>query len=182
MARPVRLFVSCSPDLAAEREVVGQVLGNLPVSVGWEVQYTPLPGEGGQTAILSVAESDLFLTLLGQDFAAPMGAEWADAMRYGRSVLAYRKTMLHSPSARMHLRESEAAWQDFDTPDKLRAMLSRRLAQALLDRGEHFGLHLSEVEGLLKLLSAGEEQGVVEEDHTRSGAGRGGVILGRGNI
>ena len=182
MARPVRLFVSSSPDLMAEREIVGQVLAGLPISVGWEVQYTPLPGEVRQTALLSVAECDLFLTLLGQDFAAPMGAEWADARRHGRSVLAYRKGTLHSPSAQMHLRDSKVAWQDFDTLEKLRAPLTRQLAQMLLDRGEYFGLHLPEVEGLLELLKTKEDAGPGEEDQPRTGAGRGGVILGRGNI
>ncbi len=34
MARPIRLFVSSSPDLAAEREALGQAVAELPVSVG----------------------------------------------------------------------------------------------------------------------------------------------------
>ncbi len=35
MPRPIRLFVSCSPDLAAEREMLGRLVASLPVAVGW---------------------------------------------------------------------------------------------------------------------------------------------------
>jgi hypothetical protein len=39
------IFVSAGPDLEIEREVVGKAIAALPVSVGWVIKYTPLPGE-----------------------------------------------------------------------------------------------------------------------------------------
>lgn len=180
MARPVRIFVSCSPNLAVEREIVGQVIATLPISVGWEVHYTPLPGENSNVSFERIAQSDMFLTLLGHDFAAPMGFEWSEALRLNQLPLAYRKNAAHAPSAQMHLRESRVSWRDFQTAPELREMLTQRLAQILLDRGEHFGLHLSEVEGLLVLLRS--EDKASPEAESRTGAGRSGIILGRGNL
>jgi hypothetical protein len=180
VARPIHIYVSCSPNLGAEREVVGQVVATLPVSVGWEVGYTPLPGENSNLGLGSIAQADVFLTLLGHDFAAPMGAEWSEALRNGIKPQVYRKDSAHSPSAQMHLRESKVPWQDFQTSDELRGMLTQRLARTLLDTGERFGLHVSEVEALLALLQSQEEASPEEE--SRTGAGHGGIIFGRGNL
>ncbi len=184
MPRPIRLFVSCSPDLAAEREMLGRLIAALPVSLGWDVAYTPLPGERPRPGLISVADSDIFLVLLGHDFAAPMGVEWADAALRERSRFAFRKNGLNSPSAQLHLRETRAhvAWEAFDGPDDLRQKLTPLLAQLLLDRGEYFGLQLSEVDGLLAVVKAARDEEPPEEEDTRRGAGRGGVILGRGNL
>jgi hypothetical protein len=180
MARPIHLFVSCSPNLAVEREIIGQVVATLPISVGWEVGYTPMSGENSNLGIESIAQCDVFLTLLGHDFAAPMGSEWSEALRCNIKPVAYRKNATHSPSAQMHLRESRVPWQDFQTSEELRGMLTPRLARMLLDRGERFGLHLSEVEGLLALLQSSD--GALSEEESRTGAGHGGIILGRGSL
>jgi hypothetical protein len=186
MPRPIRLFVSCSPDLAAEREMLGRLIAALPVSVGWDVAYTPLPGGFQQPGLITIADSDLLLVLLGHDFAAPMGVEWATAMRLERPLLAFRKNVMNSPSAQLHLRETRRsiAWEEFDTPEDLRRKLTPRLAQLLLDRGEYFGLQLPEVEGLLALARTAADPPSAPQaaDDTRRGAGRGGVILGRGNL
>jgi len=37
MAKRVRLFVSAGPDLEAEREIIGQAVARLPVSLGWTI-------------------------------------------------------------------------------------------------------------------------------------------------
>jgi len=71
MTEPIRLFVSSSPELAPEREALGQNVAELPVSVGWEIKHTPRPGEGVDEALDFLARSDLFLLVLGADFAAP---------------------------------------------------------------------------------------------------------------
>jgi hypothetical protein len=178
MARPIHLFVSSSPDLAPEREVLGQAVAELPVSVGWEIKHTPRAGEDAFEALDFVASCDLYLVLLGADFAAPMGVEWERALDAGRTPLAYRKNVLNSPSAQTLLRCSEVVWTTFESAQELRSHASQALAQAILDRGEQFGLHLQDVEALLALVKSEEE---TPADLTRrQGAERGGVILGRG--
>jgi hypothetical protein len=179
MARPIRLFVSISPGLAPEREALGQAVAELPISVGWEIKYTPSPGEDAREALDFVARCDLYLVVLGTDFAAPMGPEWRGALGAGAPVLAYRKRVLHSPSAQTLLRESDVAWTEFESSRELKAQVSRAVARAVLDRGEQFGLHMDDVEPLLALVGTEEVEKLAGPDRRR-GAGQGGVILGRG--
>ena len=178
MAGPIRLFVSSSPDLAQERESLGQAVAELPISVGSEIKHTPRPGEDAGEAVAFLERCDLYLVVLGADFAAPMGLEWLRAQGTAKPVLAYRKRVLHSPSAQKLLREWDVAWKEFDSPQELKAHATQALAQAVLDRGEQFGLHVDDVEGLLALVEAEEEETPAEPDRRR-GAGRGAVILGQ---
>jgi len=179
MTEPIRLFVSSSPDLAPEREALGQAVAELPVSVGWEIKHTPRPGEGVDEALDFLEGCDLFLVVLGADFAAPMGLEWRTALSGGKRALAFRKRVLYSPSAQRLLGEWDVAWTAFEAPRELKAHATQALARVLLDRGEEFGLHLDDVEGLMGLVKAEEEEASEEPDRRR-GAGRGGVIFGRG--
>jgi len=179
MSRPIQLFISSSPDLAPEREALGQAVAELPVSVGWEIKHTPRPGEDTREPLAFVERCDLYLVVLGADFAAPMGLEWQQARSAGKPLLAYRKRVLRSPSAQTLLRQPDVVWTEFESPQELKAHATRALTQAVLDRGEQVGLHLDDVQSLLALVKAEEEKTSVEPDRRR-GAGRGGVILGRG--
>jgi hypothetical protein len=157
---------------------LGQAVAELPVSLGLEIKHTPDAGGEVQQALAFIAHCHVYLMVLGADFAAPMGLEWERALKTNRLVLAYRKDGRHSPSARSLLRRSQVAWTEFQSPRELKGRVTRALAQLLLDRGERFGLHLKDVEGLL--LEAVQEKEETPVDPTRHhGAGHGGVILGR---
>jgi hypothetical protein len=177
MARPVRLFVCSSPDLAAEREALGQVAAELPINVGWEIKHTPGPLDDSAEALAFLDSCDLFVLILGSDFAAPMGLEYQRAQGAGMPFMAYRRRAMVSPSAKSLLRQSHLDWSGFDDTAQFRVLVKAHLGRAILDRAEYFGLRLPEVEALLAEL---EEDGTedVDEPDTRRGAERGGVILG----
>ncbi|HHS96547.1 MAG TPA: hypothetical protein ENK08_01385 [Chloroflexi bacterium] len=181
MDRVIRLYVSSSPDLEAEREALGRAVAALPVSLGWEIRHTPLTGEPEGDSLSFVASCDLFVVLLGADFAAPMGSEWQEARRHRRATLAFSKRVSRSPSALWAFYQKGVEWQLFASPAELERLLLRRLARALLDHGERLGLNLKDVERLVALLEeeAEEETGGTKEPDRRSGAGRSGIILGR---
>jgi hypothetical protein len=178
MPRSIQLFVSSSPDLAPEREALGQAVAELPISSGWEIKHTPRPDEDVSAVFDFVQDCDLFVLILGADFAAPMGVEWQQARDTHRSMLAYRKRVLHSPSAQQLLRESHLSWTGFESPQDFKGHLNQALAQTLLDGSEQFGLHLGDVEALLKLIQSDDEE-ISDAPDRRRGAGRGGVILDR---
>lgn len=178
MPRSIHLFVSSSPNLAPEREALGQAVAELPVSSGWEIKHTPRPDEDVSVVFDFIQHCDLFVLILGADFAAPMGVEWQQARGTRRSVLAYRKRVLHSPSAQQLLRESHLSWTEFESPQDFKGHLNLALAQMLLDGSEQFGLHLGDVEALLKLIQSDEDDTSNEPDRRR-GAGRSGVIFDR---
>lgn len=175
----IRLFASSSPDLAAEREALGQAVAELPISVGFEIMHTR-PGEAADIgeALAFIEQCDLYVIVLGADFAAPMGIEWQRAQDALKPTLAYAKRELHSPSAQKLLREAGIAWTSFESPQALKAHATQALAQLLLDRGESFGLHVDDIDGLLTVLGKKDEEPSDKPDR-REGAGRGGIILGR---
>lgn len=178
MTRQIRLFASSSPDLAPEREALGQAVAELPISAGWKIKHTPKPNEDVQGCLDFIRRCDLFILILGADFAAPMGLEWQEVRGTGKPVLAYRKRVLRSPSAQQMLRESRLAWREIESAQELKAHVIRDLAQTLLDRSERFGFDLGDVEGLLGLVQVEDEVAPGEPDRRR-GAGRGAVILDR---
>lgn len=182
MPRPIRLYVSSSPDLGMEREALGRAVAWLPVATGWEIRHTPGPGEPMTGILPFIASCDVYVVLLGADFAAPMGNEWREALSSGHPMLAFCKEGLHSPSAQWVLSQKEARWEFFPSAVELEPLLTRRLARVLLDHGERMGLHLGDVEGLLSLLTEEKEPERPREPDRRRGAGRSGVIVGREGV
>ncbi|MFL7794964.1 MAG: hypothetical protein AB8I69_22680 [Anaerolineae bacterium] len=179
MPGPLYLFVSSSPDLAAEREALGQAAAELPISVGFEIMHTR-PGEAADTgeALVFIERCDLHVIVLGADSAAPMGIEWQRAQDARKPTLAYAKHEMHSPSAQKLLRETSVAWTPFESPQELKTHATQTLAQLLLDQGEAFGLHVNDIDGLLAVLGKKDEEPPDKPDR-RKGASRGGIILGR---
>lgn len=60
ISRPIRLFVSRSPGLAPEREIVGRLVADLPIEVGWEIKHTVGPGEDDREALSFVERCDFY--------------------------------------------------------------------------------------------------------------------------
>jgi hypothetical protein len=63
------------------------------------------------------------------------------------------------------------AWTEFQSTGGLEARVTRALARVLLERGEQFGLHLDDVEGLLTEV-AQEKEAISEEPERRKGVSR----------
>lgn len=181
MPGAIRLFVSSSPELQMEREAIGQIVATLPLLHGWQIDHTPLPGEAAADDLARVAACDLYVAVLGHDFAAPMGAELRQALLVGRQPLAYHRRCMGSPSSQDAVRRSDVEWRTFNSLDAFRARVRRDLLQALIRQASTLGLVLGELERLLA--SAEEEVERLEVAHAegrRHGeAGRSGVILGR---
>jgi hypothetical protein len=180
MTRPIRLFVSSSPDVEEEREAVGRAAAELPVSTGWVIKHTARAGEDLGEVLTFIERCDVYVVVLGADFAAPMGLEWEHALRADRPPWTYRKRGLHSPSARKLLQRSKQTWTDFQSPGEFKGHVTKALVKLLLDHGERFGLKLGDVEVLMamtkKPLTAESE-----EPDRRRGAGESGVILSNGD-
>lgn len=178
MTRSLKLFISSSPELTNEREALGQAAAELPVSFGWQIQHTPRAGQDALNWLAFIEVCDLFLIILGSDYAAPMGLEWEQASRGRRPFFAYRKNVLHSPSAQTLLRQPAVSWTEFDSATELKSLFSRAMAEFLLERTGQFPLQLDDVERLLAEGDKTQEEGVAEPDR-REGAGDSGIILSR---
>jgi len=187
MAGRVYLFVSATPDLEPEREIVGQAVARLPVSIGWEIKRTPRRGEPLQPALEAVAACDIYLFLLGQDITAPAGVEWDIARRSGKKPLAFLKDVLHTPAAQVFIREARVTWTHFASDEELMDLVQVALAEHLLERELEYGLSVVEHEALSALLQKREEEeGPLAEvspiEGRPGGAAGGGVILGPSDL
>ncbi|WP_376793242.1 hypothetical protein [Thermoflexus sp.] len=179
MAEPIRLFVTSSPELEAEREVVGQVVARLPVRLGWEIRHTPRPGEALAPALEAVEAAHLYVFILGMDYSAPMGLEWTRALRARKRMLVFVKDTAHSPAAALWLSEQGEGIEHtvFDSLATFRHAFERQLIRALLDLAETLHLHLDEVEGLAARMKELEEA-APEAPAVARGAERSAIILG----
>jgi len=180
MSKPIHLCVSSSPELQGERATVGQVVAGLPLTIGWRIDHTPMPGEFSRDPGTRVAECDLYALILGHDFAAPMGLELRRALDRGLEPMAFWKRCNCSPSARDALRQLGSEWHIFASLGQLRTAFLRRIVHALLQRGTRLGLHVEDVERLVEQRNLWEGDKVVPGETDSLGeAGAGGVILGR---
>lgn len=187
MRGPIQLYVSSSSELSAEREAIGQIVAGLPVTLGWQINHTPLPGsvDGGLGFVelgARVAACDLYSLILGQDFDAPMGFELRSFLETSRRPLgAYRKECNRSPSAQDAVRTLDVSWQSFSSLTGFSTRFRRDLLRGLLEAGPALGLDLTDVEQLLK----GQEPEGLEgsrdsgDASRQGGADRSGRILGR---
>jgi hypothetical protein len=196
MSGPIHLYVSISSDLSAEREAIGQIVAALPMTLGWQISYTPLSSSPAQetSAMLGIAELgmrieefDLYALVLGQDLTAPMGFEVQSALARGRRpkggghfLGAYRKECTRSPSARDAVRTLEVSWQSYSSLTAFETVFRRDLLRTLLDAGPSLGLLLVDVALLIKSQQAeDEEPRAVDRDVAQDPAGLSGRILGR---
>lgn len=179
MSGPIHLFISSSPELDAEREVASRAIAALPLTIGWRIGHTPLGGQG-DGGDFRVEQCDLYVLILGQDFAAPMGYELRQAVASGKRPLAYRKNAGRSPSAQDAVRRLDLEWREFATPQELRSSFERELVRAMLQRAGQLDLDMNEVERLSELAQEAERKETENQSGGRRGeAGRSGVILGR---
>jgi hypothetical protein len=182
MPKPIHLYVSSSPDLAVEREIVAQVVAALPLTIGWRIGHTPLPGQLESPDAIHVEEADLYAVILGHDYAAPMGQELRLVLGLGRAPFAaYRGEYTPSPSAQDAVRTLDLTWHRYSSPGGFRSMFRRDLHQAVLEQAPALGLHLGEVRRLLQRSDEAEaaREDPQQVDRQREDAGRSGSILGR---
>ena len=172
-----RLYVSISPDLGHEREVMGRAVAGLPVDVGWEVSYTPGPTDRNPVDPMTAAAADVYVLALGADIRAPMGVEWTAARRARLTPLALLKEVSRTPAAQEFVKTGDIAWVSFKLASEVTPKLQLCLYQAILDRAARFQLTTPEWSTLQEFVKGLQEKPTSPAEDTRQGAGQGGVIF-----
>ncbi len=182
MRRSVRLYVSASADLEAERDLVGRLVAGLPVTLGWEIGRAPLPGHEQDEVTVHVAphDCDLYLFMLGRDITAPAGIEWDAAHDVQHPILALLKNVPRTPAGLVFQRLGIGEWVRYSTRAEFERLVRAWLVRCLLDGQDRFGLVLTEVEALIVLasrLAREVESAPVPTGDAERSAGGAGVIL-----
>jgi hypothetical protein len=197
MTSRLNVFISAGPDLELEREVVGKSIASLPVSVGWTIKHTPLPGEAPDPSMEAVATCDFYALLLGADITAPVGAELDVARRASKRIFAFLSEVSRTPAAYVFCRRLPEEWLRFSGERELRRLFQKTLVDQILERPESYGMTLVDWEALSALSSeladeaSHREEGDITPRHGGAGSdavivapGRdlpsGGMLIGRG--
>jgi hypothetical protein len=182
MAERLRLFVSAGPDLEAEREIIGQAVARLPVSLGWTIKRTPKRGEPLAPALEAVRACDVYVLLLGTDIRAPVGLELLTAQRARKTILAFLKEeTIRTPAARIFIRDAQVSWTPFSNGQQLETLIQKALAQRILERAESYAISPVEWETLSALVEQSSPKETAEQEPIEAGgAGGGGVIIAPG--
>jgi hypothetical protein len=183
MAERLRLFVSAGPDLQAEREIVGQAVARLPVSLGWTIKCTPKLGESLAPALEAVQACDFYVLLISMDIRAPVGLELITARRAWKIILAFLKEDApRTPAARVFIRDAQVNWMPFRSGQELETLIQKALAQRILERAESYSISPVEWKTLSALVEQPSYKEMVEQEPGEaSGAGSGGVIIAPGH-
>ncbi len=176
MAHQILLYISAGPDLAAEREVVGRAVTEIPLDLGWRIFQTP--GSGRSVDREAVELADLHFFLLGGDIRAPVGYEWSIARKAGRRPIPLLKTgVSRTPAGLDQVRYIgfQAHWFPFQQASDLRWRVLRLLSAYIFFRASELELSLVELQTLTAWRKTLYARPVDEE--TVGGAGEGGVVL-----
>jgi len=172
------IYVSASPEMDAECELVGQLLADMPRSVEWRIRRTPVHGEHENPDLDGLCASQFYLILLGMDITAPIGVEWLAAQDAGLTTFAFRKvSRVPSPAAAFFAHNSAAAWRPYRTPQEFIQRFERELIARLIEGTPGYGLALADIEELSERLEAPDSDVGGSGGEERRGAGGGGVIL-----
>ena len=181
MAKRLRLFISAGPDLEAEREIIGQAVARLPVSLGWSIKRTPKRGDPLAPALEAVRDCDVYVLLLGTDIRAPVGLELITAQQAGKTVLAFLKEETsRTPAARVFIRDAGLSWAPFRNGQELEALIQKALARRILEHAESYAISPVEWETLSALVEETNYEETKPEHPEASGAAGGGVIISPG--
>lgn len=182
MAERLRLFVSAGPDLEAEREIIGQAVARLPVSLGWTIKRTPKRGEPLPPALEAVRACDFYVLLLSTDIRAPVGLELITAHRARKTILAFLKEeTARTPAARVFIRDAQVSWTPFHSGQELEILIQKALARRILEDAEIYAISPVEWETLSALVEQPSYKEMDKQGPEESGgAGGGGVIIAPG--
>lgn len=175
MAETLRLFVSATRDLEAERAIIGRAIARLPVEIGIEIRRTPFTGAPYEDIYELIANVDRVFFLMGEDITAPAGMEWYIAWKLERSIIPLRRGNRHTPAALEFMRGLPAQWLNFRNGADLARLITLEMARILNHPKNRYGLTLTELEKLHLFAARVERQGVqVSND---AGGAQGGAVL-----
>ncbi|MEZ4708413.1 MAG: hypothetical protein R3A44_14470 [Caldilineaceae bacterium] len=182
MAETLRIFVSATGDMEAERAVIGRALAELPVKIRAEIRRTPLEGAKYDDMWELIGNVDRVYFLLGSDITAPAGAEWQLALQLERSLLPLRAAHVRlTPAGQEFIHKNPfIRWHDFDSAAELAQMVTLDLLEMLNHRTNRYGLSITELETLRlhrERLQQRAASRAARMAHEPGGAEGGGVII-----
>ncbi len=175
------LYISATPDLELEREMLAKAITEIPTSLGWHLGQTP-KGDW-EVDWDAVARADLHILILGSDIKAPIGLEWQTARRWGHLPILYEKDVAQTQAAQAFRRDLSryGEWHSYSEAVELRRDVLDRITHHLLVNSQDYGLPIAELERLQQwrksLRKKGKSNAKPENTPTLHGGADAGAII-----
>lgn len=171
MVDTVKLYISAANDLLDERELIGHIVTEIPVTLGWQINHTPTGNKIVDEEL--ILDADLHLLIFGEDIRAPIGYEWHLSRTTGRKPPFLIKE--HTPrtiAGGDFLKRISSYPQllHYSTLAEFRNIVLTNIGQHIIKHTDHFALKTLEFEEISKFIEGLEEiepnilDNVTEED------------------
>jgi hypothetical protein len=140
MVDDIKVYISASPELESERDLLGRLIAEIPVTLGWRIVQTPTKGEPMDKEAIETA--DIHVLVLGSDIRAPVGYEWLVARRSARSPWLFLKQgILRTTAAQdfIHRVGDPGEWRLFKMVETCK-MVEEMIAEAILERSNLYAV------------------------------------------
>ncbi len=158
MADIFKLYISTASDLLAERDLLSRSVTEIPVSLIWQINFSPI-GEKKVDEEL-IQDADVHILILGTDIRAPIGYEWHLSRHLGRRPLFFRKKGISRTLAAQTFYRSFSNygnWCIFESLASLRFQALKHITQTILDKTAYFDLKQVEFESLSSFIDELDE-------------------------
>lgn len=178
MVDEIKVYISAASELDRERELLGRLIAEIPVTLGWRIVQTPTRGE--PVDVEAITTADIHLLIIGSDIRAPIGFEWLTARRSGRNPWLFLKQgVLQTAAAQDFVRRvgERRDWKAFKHRGELRRMAEQLIAEHILDRTSLYNIQGKEFDEFIEWKNKLEKIPEDAVDDHRRGAGDSGVII-----
>jgi hypothetical protein len=175
-----RLYISAAEDLLGERDLLSRTATEIPVTLGWEIKFSPF---GKKTLDEQfVLNANFHILMLGIDIRAPIGFELHLSRKLRRKPVLFLKNGIARTPAAADFHRSLSnydKWHTFTGLADLRHLALTSIGHFVLEQAEFFSLGSVEYERVTDFLKGLEESNPVEIDNVQGGTGENSVILSR---
>ena len=172
------IYISAAPDLNHERDMLGRLIAEVPVTLGWRIVQSST--QGNPVNIEAIRTANIHLLLLGSDIRAPIGLEWLIARQSHRTpVLLLKQGILRTPAANDFVRRvgDQDTWQTFKSSADLYNKVQLLIAEHLLSHTNLYAIKGDEKARLQEWFKELETHPEIAVDESQGGAGESGVII-----
>jgi hypothetical protein len=177
MVDTFNLYVSTSNDLLDERELVGHLATEIPVTLGWQINFSPSGKDSGIKQL--VLDTDFHLVIFGEDIRAPIGYEWQLSRNIRRFPLILVKDGIARTIAGVDFLKHISSYPNllhYTSMTDFRKVFLTSIGKNLLDRANYFELKSREIKETTKFIEDIED---VEPNLIDKVTGEDSIILTR---
>lgn len=177
MVDTFHLYISASNDLLDERELVGHLATEIPVTLGWQINFSPSGKDAGSEQ--NVLDAHFHLVIFGEDIRAPIGYEWHLSRSRGHFPLIVVKDGIARTIAGGDFLKHVSGYPNllhYASMADFRSIVLTRIGKFLLDKAHYFDLKSTEIEETKMFL---EDIGDFEPKLVDKATGEDSIILTR---